>query len=121
MSRTSLILSVLVALALGGLAGVAIGWKVEQNRVKDDIRNIRPVGTVTAVNGNSVTVRLKTSSGTRTYTLTGRTTVDTAQTGTAADVVEGATVLVKTGRDDEGKLEATEIVVLPDSTTFGKG
>jgi len=116
-----LILSVVVALALGGLAGVVIGWKVEQSRVKDDIKNIRPVGTVTAVKGDSVTVKLKTSSGTRTYTLTGDTVVDSAETGTADDVVEGATVLVKTGRGSDGKLEAKEIIVLPDSTTFGAG
>jgi len=116
-----LILSVVVALALGGLAGVAIGWKLEQSRVQDDITNIRPVGKITAVDDNSVTVKLNTSSGVRTYTLTDRTVVDSAKAGTSADVVNGATVLVKSGRGRDGKLEATEIIVLPKSTTFGTG
>jgi Flp pilus assembly secretin CpaC len=119
-SRTALILSVVLALALGGLAGVVIGWKVEQNRVKEDIANIRPVGQITAVNGDSVTVELNTSSGQRTYTVTDGTTVESATAGTSADVVKGATVLVKNKRGSGGKLEATEIIVLPDSTTFGK-
>jgi hypothetical protein len=115
----ALIVSVVAALALGGLAGVVIGWKLEQKRVEEDVQNVRPVGKVTAVDGDTVTILLKTSSGKRTFTLTDRTTVESAETGTAADVVEGATVLVKPGPSSGGNLEATEIVVLPDSTTFG--
>lgn len=112
-------MSVVAALALGGLAGVVIGWKLEQKRVEDDVQNIRPVGKVTAVDGDSLTILLTTSSGKRTYTITDRTTVESAETGTAGDVVEGATVLVKLGSSSGGNREATEIVVLPDSTSFG--
>ena len=118
-SRTSLIVGVVVALAVGGLVGAALGWKFEQNRVKDDAQNVRPFGLVTAVDANSVTVRLQTGAGgSRTYTLTGNTTVDRAEAGTSGDIVKGATVLVRTGSG--GKSEAAEVVVLPDSTTFGK-
>ena len=120
-SRTALIVSVIVALALGGLAGVVVGWKVEQQRVKDDVQNVRPVGRITAVNGDSVTVKLSSSGDVETFSFSDSTTVDSAEAGTSADVVQGATVLIKSGRDSDGKLEAREIIVLPKSTTFGTG
>lgn len=120
-SRTVLVLSVLVAIVVAGVAGLAIGGKVEQDRVKDDITNIRPVGTVTAVTDNSVTVDLLTSSGTRSYVLTDETVVDSSESGDVSEVVEGSIILVKNKRDSDGKLQATEIIVLPDSTTFGGG
>jgi len=120
-SRTVLIRSVLIAIVVAGVAGLAIGWKVEQSRVKDDIRDIRPVGTVTAVEDSSMTVDLLTSSGTRTYVLTEGTVVGTSESGDVSEVVEGSTVLVKNYRNSDGKLKATEIIVLPDSTTFGEG
>ena len=42
---------------VGGVVGVGIGWKLEQNRVKDDVKTIRPVGKVVAVTDDSITVR----------------------------------------------------------------
>jgi hypothetical protein len=62
------------------------GWKVEQQRVKDDVKNIRPVGTVTSVDDNSMKVALKSSSGDRTYVITGTTRVDPAANGSAKQV-----------------------------------
>jgi hypothetical protein len=109
-----------VALAIGGIIGAAIGWKVEQNRVKDDVKNVRPVGQVTAVNGDTLTVRLITSSGTRTYQLTDSTKFDASRSGSADDVAEGATVLVKSKRGSNGELQATEVVILPESSSFKK-
>jgi hypothetical protein len=119
-SRTALIVSVVAALAIGGIAGVAIGWKVEQSRVKDDIKNVRPVGTVTAVGDGSFTVDLQTSSGTRTYVIKSGTVVDRAKVGDEGDLAEGQTVLVKSFKNADGKLEASEIVVLPDSTKLAQ-
>lgn len=119
--RSTLILSVIAAALIAGLAGLGIGAKVEQGRVKDDVKNIRPVGTVTAVTDSSVTVNLVSSKGTRTYQLTDETVVETADSTDASDVVEGSTILVKNRRDADGNLRAIEIVVLPDSTTFGQG
>jgi hypothetical protein len=118
-SRTVLIVGVVAALVVGGLAGTALGWKIEQRRVKDDLANIRPVGKVTAVNGNSLTIALQSSSGTRTYVVTSGTKVDRAREGTTSDVKKGSTVLVKNFTNDQGHLEASEIVVLPDSTRLG--
>jgi hypothetical protein len=115
-SRTALVLAVIGAFIIGGLGGAAIGWKVEQNRVKDDVANIRPIGTVTAVNGNNVTVKLRTASGTRTFVMTKDTAVDKAGSAASDDVVQGATVLVRS-RESGGKLQATQIIVLPDGST----
>jgi len=115
-SRTTLILSVLIALVVAGTAGVAIGWKVEQQRVKDDLANIRPVGTVTTIDADSMSVKLLTADGKRTYILTDATLVDGGKIG---DLAEGSTVLIKSRRNSDGKLEAREIVILPDTTTLG--
>ena len=120
-SRRVLVLAVILAVVISGVAGLAIGWKVEQQRVKDDIANIRPVGTVTAVTDDSVTVELRTASGTRTYKVTDATVVDGAAGGDVSDLAEGSIILVKNKRGNDGKLQATEIVVLPESTTFGGG
>jgi hypothetical protein len=119
-SRATVIVSVVIALAIGGVVGIAIGWKLEQSRVKDDIKNVRPVGTVTAVSDDSLTVALKTASGTRTYVVTKGTVVDRAESGDLEDVVKGSTVLVKNFHNDDGKLQASEIVVLPKSTTLDR-
>jgi hypothetical protein len=117
-SRTVLVVAVLVAVVVAGIAGVAVGWKVEQNRVKDDVKKVRPVGTVTAVDDGSLTVSLQTSSGTQTYAITKGTVVDQAREGEPGDITTGSTVLVKSFSKN-GKLEASEIIVLPDSTKLG--
>ena len=74
-SRTVLIVGIVAAPVVGGLAGTALGWKIEQRRVKDDVANVRPVGKVTAVNGSSLTIALESASGTRTYVVTSATAV----------------------------------------------
>jgi len=102
-----------VALVVGGAIGVGIGWKLEQNRVKDDVKNIRPVGKVVAVTDDSITVRLNTGSGQKTFALTDATVIDKAESGATADLEKGSTVFVRTRRGDNGKLEAAQVVVLP--------
>jgi hypothetical protein len=110
-SRTTLVVSVLLAAVLAGVAGVVIGWKVEQQRVKDDLANIRPVGTVTALDDDSLTIELENSSETRTYALVERTTVD-------GELQDGATVFIRSWRGgDDGERQATKIVVLNDEVT----
>lgn len=108
-SVTVLIVSVLVAALLAGLAGVVIGWKVEQQRVKDDVSNVRPIGTVTALDDDSVTIRLNTASGSKTYVLADGTSID-------GEMVEGSTVLIRDSHSSDGGLQATRIIVLPDGT-----
>lgn len=131
-SRATLVGGVVAALVVGLIVGGAIGWKVEQSRVKDDVKNakaaarsgaaqqVRPFGVVTAVDDNSVTIRLQTGAkGTRTFELTGDTIVDRGLAGGKSNIVKGATVLVRPASGSTQPV-ATEVVVLPNSTTFGK-
>ena len=80
--------------------------------------NIRPIGTITAVSDDSFTIELRTSSGSREYTVTDGTVIETAEGATAADLTEGATVLVRS-RNSDGDLQAVEVIVLPDASSGG--
>lgn len=110
--RSTVIALVLAAALLAGVVGVAIGWKIEQQRVKDDIANIRPIGTVTAVADGSITVDLQGVTEDRTYQVGGETRVDG---GDLESVIEGTVVLVRSKRASNGDVEATQIIVLPES------
>lgn len=116
-SRTTLIVSVLLAALVAGVAGVAVGWKVEQERVKEDVENIRPIGVVRSSDEGSVTIRLLTSNGRRTFAITDDTVV-AGPDGDAEGIAEGAVVLVRSHRVD-GEIQAREIIVLPESSTYG--
>ena len=109
----------LVALAVGLGAGVAIGWKVEQNRVRNDIKNIRPVATVVDVTDDTLTVHLRTGRGERTYRLTDATVIDKAEPGTTGDIAAGSTVFIRSRRGSDGTVEAAQVVVLPEELPSG--
>ena len=117
-SRMLLILTALGSLVVGVVIGGLIGWQVEKKRVEDDVANIRPIGTITAVSDDSFTIDLRTSSGSREFTVTDGTAIETAEGATAADLTEGATVLVRS-RNSDGDLEAVEVIVLPDASSGG--
>jgi hypothetical protein len=108
-SRVTLLVSVVAALLIGGVVGAAVGWKVEQERVKDDLANIRPIGTVTAVDDDSVTLRMRTTDGERTYAVTAQTEVQGAD-----ELTEVATVLVRRSSGDGDDREAGVLIVLPE-------
>jgi len=110
-SRKVLLIAVLVAALLAGAVGGVIGWKVEQQRVKDDLRFIRPIGTVVSVADGSITVDLQTTDEDRTYGVGEDTRVDG---GELSSITEGTTVLVR-GRDGQDGPEAAQIIILPDS------
>jgi hypothetical protein len=110
-----------VALVIGGIVGAVIGWKVEQNRVKDDVRNIRPIGTVTDVTDEAITVQLRTGGGTRVFALTDATVIDKAEGGSLGDIEAGSTVFLRTRRGSDGELEAAQVVVLPESPPASGG
>jgi Domain of unknown function (DUF5666) len=120
-SRTVLLASVLASLVVAGVVGVGLGAKIEQGRVKDDVKNVRPVGTVTAVSDTSLSINLVTSQGKRTFVITDDTVIEDARAGDLSDVTEGSRVLVRNERDEDGNLRATEVIVLPESTTFRGG
>jgi hypothetical protein len=135
------LIAAVIALAVGLGAGFVIGWKVEQGRVKDDVKELkarlreatapkeepneepqnaptasRPQGTVTAVSADSVTID---DAGTeKVIELSSSTQVETASAGTAADITQGATILLKSQRTTGPNFNALEIIVLPSVTEF---
>jgi hypothetical protein len=125
-----LIVAAIVALAVGGLAGFAIGFKVEQNRVKSQnsksksakaaqpaARRGQPAGTVTAVTPTSVTIK-NAKGKNRVINLSSTTVIDKGSTGTSADLVEGATILVDGKAGASGSFDAAEIILLPAGSKF---
>jgi hypothetical protein len=106
-----LILVGLGALLVGGIIGGVIGWQVEKNRVEDDLKNIRPVARVTKVDDDSITIALP-AGGTREYVISDATDVEKGANGAASDVKEGARVFVRSQKNSDGDLEATQIVIL---------
>jgi hypothetical protein len=119
-----------VALVLGALVGFGVGFKVEQSRVKSDVKKLQNrinstvapkktgkgllgqrVGTVTAVSSGKITVKTK-KRGLVVVSTTATTTFEKAARGTIADVVSGKRVLVTAG--------GNEIVVLPAGSKLGR-
>lgn len=120
MGRTGVVLWVLGALLVGGIAGVAIGWKVEQQRVKDDLANIRPVGRITEVTDDPRTIEIRTANGTQTYQINDDTLIEAV--GSDDPVVDkGTIVLVKSKEGSGSQRVAVEVIVLPETTTFAGG
>jgi hypothetical protein len=62
-------------------------------------------------------VALKSSSGDRTYVITGTTKVDSGANG-SENIASGDVVIVKSKKVN-GRLQATEVVILPKDTKFG--
>lgn len=118
-SRAVFFLSLAFAIAISGVAGLAIGWKIEQHRVKEDVVNIRPLGTITAVTGTSITVDLRTAKASRMYAITPKTVIENWTGGDVPKLMKGLTILIESRTGSGGDLEATDIIVVPDSTTFG--
>jgi hypothetical protein len=127
-----LIVAAIVALAVGGLAGFAIGFKVEQNRVKSKndksttaaakpaqagARRAQPAGEVTAVSPTSVTIR-NAKGKNRVINVSASTVINKSSTGGATDILQGATVLVQGKAAPDGSFDAAEIVVLPANSKF---
>ncbi len=109
--RGPVLLIAIVSLLVGVIVGGLIGWQVEKRRVEDDAANVRPVGTITAVTADSLTMHLASGGGNREYKLTDATAIESAE-ATTRKLADGATVLVR-GRRSKGDLEAVEVIVLP--------
>lgn len=118
-SRITLAVVAVAALVLGGVLGLAGGWKIEQSRVKSDIQDIRPVGTVTAVDDGSLTIDRKTSNGSRTYKINKDTSIVGVGGKKPANLVKGSIVLVDGYGVGGGDYQAKVIVVLPKSIKIG--
>jgi hypothetical protein len=122
-----LIVAAVVALAVGGMAGFAIGFKVEQNRIKSaskDKRDVaaarnqggkgkaQPSGEVTQASPTSITIR--TANGkSRVINISASTVIEKVSQGAPADIATGAKVIVEGKSTSGGDFDATEVVVLP--------
>jgi hypothetical protein len=130
-----MIVAAIVALAVGGLAGFAIGFKVEQNRVKSTnksakaaaaktaqpgARRVQPAGEVTAVSPTSVTIK-NAKGKNRVINVSPSTVIDKSTTGGVSDILEGASILVQGKAAPDGSFDAAEIVVLPADSKFAGG
>lgn len=120
-----------VGLVVGAVIGAGVGFKVEQNRTKDDVKRLQRelaaatpagqvkgsgplgqrVGKVTAATAGSITLATK-QRGSQEAKTTTATTFGTAVTGTTADIVAGSRVLVT----DNGR----EIIVLLPASRLGR-
>jgi hypothetical protein len=122
--RGLIIATAVVALVLAIGAGFAIGFKVEQNRVKDDVKQLKerltqgstgpPVGQVTAVRQGSVTITGTTS---RDIALSTAPVIYNTVPGTVDDITRDSKILVQAPR---GSVNATEIVLLPADSEIGR-
>ena len=119
-----------VGLVLGGLIGLGVGYKVEQSRIKSDVKKLQTrlraatapattgkgalgqrVGTVTTTSGTNITLSTK-KRGAQVLVTNPKTVFETAVRGTIADVRAGRRVLVTAG--------GNEIVVLPVGSKLGR-
>jgi len=134
-----MVLTALAIFAVGGAIGGAVGFKVEQRRVKDELaskraleraetekllnfelKNVRPVGRITEVRDRAFRMTLLSTTGHRDLELTDLTLYRTAIPATDAVLEPGATVLVNVRGNAVGELRAREVIVLPEGTTFGR-
>jgi hypothetical protein len=125
-------------LAVGLVVGMAIGWKVEQNRAKEDIERVREqlranqpdngtpnegagpsvrvIGTVTAAVDDSVTIELA-DGNRRELAFDDALQLEKTAPAEASDLTSGTRLMWK---NVEGEPEqAAEIIILPDNTTLG--
>jgi hypothetical protein len=115
-------------LVVGAVVGLGVGYKIEQNRTKDDVKRLQQelkaanptagsgplgqrVGQVKAITASSITLSTK-KRGSQEIKTTTATRFQMAVTGTSANIVSGRRVLVT---DD-----ATEIIVLSPESRLGR-
>src|SRR5690349_7576269 len=136
MSVGALAVSAAVILVVGLVVGLAAGYKIEQQRVKNDNKkaestskgsgngangstsptNVRLIGKVGVTDPNSVTLTVE-GAKTMRFLTTPTTIFVKASPGTASDITQGSRVVWKA---KAGSLaEAEEVVVLPADAKLG--
>ena len=128
----AMILVAALGLVVGGVIGLAGGYKIEQSRTKSDVKRLQdqiktavasgaPVGTnvnlgqrvgkVTAVNGTTFTVTTN-RLGSQQVATSATTAFEQTAKGTTSDIAVGSRVLVA--------LKGADIIVLPKSSRIGR-
>jgi len=109
----ALVAAAVVGLVVGGLVGLGVGYKIEKNRVQDDVQRLQSqlkasgatnnngkvvqrVGQVTGSSGNTLTVKTKLQ-GDQTISTTDKTTYEKTTEAKASDIAVGNKVLVANG------------------------
>ena len=113
-------------IVLGGIVGLGAGWKIEQNRTKNDVKRLQAKGAATAtgtgplgqrtgrvssITDGTLTVVTK-KKGTQTVKTTTLTSVEQAAKGTPADITVGRRLLLT--------LNGNDVIVLPQASKLGR-
>ena len=128
----AMILIAALGLVVGGVIGLAGGYKIEQSRTKSDVQRLQDqikaaiasgvdvpgtgplgqrVGKVTAVKGTTITVSTN-EQGSQTLNTSASTAFETTEKGSASDITVGSRVLVA--------LNGANIIVLPKDSRLGR-
>ena len=131
----AIVIIALVGVIVGGLVGLGVGFKIEQNRTSSDVKRLHaqlnaaaaggsggsgvnltgPVGQrtgkVTAVGTDSLTISTK-RQGPQKIQTSPTTVFEKAVKGTTADIAVGRHVLVT--------IVATDVIVLPEGSKLGR-
>jgi hypothetical protein len=117
-----------VGLVVGGLVGLGVGYKVEKNRVQDDVQRlqnqlkssgapsnngkvVQRVGQVTGSSGNTLTVKTKLQ-GSQSIATTDKTTYEKTTDAKTSDIAVGNKVLVANG--------GHEVIILSNDSQIGR-
>jgi hypothetical protein len=113
-------------IVLGGVVGLGAGWKIEQNRTKNDVKRLQAsggasatgsgplgqrTGTVSAITDGTLTLVTK-KSGTQAVKTTTLTNVEQASKGTPADITVGRRLLLT--------LNGNDVIVLSKGSKLGR-
>ena len=128
----AMILVAALGLVVGGVIGLAGGYKIEQSRTKSDVKRLQDqlkgavasgapigatvklgqrVGKVTTVNGTTITLTTN-RLGSQQIKTSATTAFEKTAKGTTSDIAVGSRVLVA--------LKGADIVVLPNSSRIGR-
>jgi hypothetical protein len=128
----AMILVAAVGIVVGGVVGLGVGFKVEQNRTRSDVKKLRAqlakkdtagtapsvsaslgqrVGRITKTTGATITVTTK-RQGSQELLTTASTQFEKTAKGTTADIVVGRRVLVT--------VAGTDVIVLPATSQLGR-
>ncbi len=127
----AMILVAALGLVIGGVIGLAGGYKIEQSRTKSDVKRLQSqikaavaagadipgvavsqrVGKVTDVKGNTITISSN-EQGSQTINTSASTAFETTEKGTPSDITVGSRVLVA--------LNGANVIVLPKGSKLGR-
>jgi hypothetical protein len=124
----AMVVVALIGAVVGGVVGLGVGFKVEQSRTRNDVKQLRQqiknsgsanpngpigqrVGQVTGSSAGSLSVKTKLQ-GAQQITTTATTPYEKTAAAKTSDIAVGRRVLIATG--------AHEVIVLPTSSKLGR-